>query len=389
MQGPYDVQQRLYGLDTLRAVAIVIVLLYHYKVVVSREDTFGYITQIGWMGVDLFFVLSGYLIGNQVLSAIANKDNFSLKTFYIRRLLRTLPNYYVVLALYYIFPLALAGVSTAPLWQFLTFTQNFEFKPMVTFSHSWSLCIEEQFYLVFPLIFMLLAKRKNFVPLAWLTIIFGMLLGALNRLDAWHSYGGAAINFRDYYQHIYYSTFTRFDELLPGVAVAMVKNFHPNIFRHILQRANIMFGLGVLVVATLFYLYPTYHITKTAGFNPWLSSVGYSVLAIGFALLTCSALSAQSPLGKLRVPGAAQLALWSYAIYLIHKPLFQLLIAPLTDLNIDVKSSLGVLIIMLLSIAAGWLLFKWVETPFMQLRSKHFPTNLAITKPMPAAVKDC
>ncbi len=382
-------QQRLSGLDTLRAVAIVIVLLYHYKVVVSREDTFGYLTQIGWMGVDLFFVLSGYLIGNQVLSAIANKDNFSLKTFYIRRLLRTLPNYYVVLALYYIFPVALSGVSTAPLWQFLTFTQNFEFKPMVTFSHSWSLCIEEQFYLVFPLIFMLLAKRKNFVPLAWLTIIFGMLLGALNRLDAWHSYGGAATNFRDYYQHIYYSTFTRFDELLPGVAVAMIKNFHPNIFRHILQRANIMFGLGVLVVATLFYLYPTYHITKTAGSNPWLSSVGYSVLAIGFALLTCSALSAQSPLGKLRVPGAAQLALWSYAIYLIHKPLFQLLIAPLTDLNIDVKSSLGVLIIMLLSVAAGWLLFKWVETPFMQLRSKHLPTNLAVTKPMPAAVKGC
>jgi peptidoglycan/LPS O-acetylase OafA/YrhL len=260
---------------------------------------------------------------------------------------------------------------------------------MVTFSHSWSLCIEEQFYLVFPLIFMLLAKRKNFVALAWLTIIVGMLFGVLNRMDAWYSYGETSINFRDYYQHIYYSSFTRFDELLPGVAIAMLKNFHPRVFNHLLQRANLIFVLGLLLLSLLFYYYPHAHVTKAAGFNFWLSTFGYSALAIGFALLTCSALSPQSPLGKLRMPGAAQLALWSYAIYLIHKPLFQLLIAPLTDLNIDVKAPAGVTIMLVLSIAAGWLLFKWVETPFMQLRSKHFPTNLAVTKPMPAAVKGC
>ena len=94
---------RLYGLDTLRAIAIIIVLIYHYKVVVSSENIFGFMSQLGWAGVDLFFFFFCYLIGNQVLSAIAKGQAFSLKLFYIRRFLRTLPNYYFVLALYYIF----------------------------------------------------------------------------------------------------------------------------------------------------------------------------------------------------------------------------------------------------------------------------------------------
>ena len=119
---------RLDGLDTLRAIAIIIVLIYHYKVVVSRENLFGFISSVGWTGVDLFFVLSGYLIGNQVLSAIAKGQEFSLRLFYIRRFLRTLPNYYFVLALYFIFPVALSGTATAPLWSFLTFTQNLDMR---------------------------------------------------------------------------------------------------------------------------------------------------------------------------------------------------------------------------------------------------------------------
>jgi peptidoglycan/LPS O-acetylase OafA/YrhL len=377
MQGNNSIQNRLDGLDTLRSFAIIIVLLYHYMVVVSKESTFGYATQIGWMGVDLFFVLSGFLIGNQILSAIANKENFSLKTFYIRRLLRTLPNYYVVLAMYYIFPVALSGLATAPIWKFLTFTQNFEFRPFMTFSHSWSLCIEEQFYLIFPLIFIFLSKSRNFLTLAWLTIIFGMLLGVATRIYAWYSYGESSMDFRDYYQHIYYSSFTRFDELLPGIAIAVVKNFHPNLFTKILKSSNVVFSVGVFIIGIMFYLFPHYHSTEVNGYNLLLSTVGYSFVAIGFALLTVSALSHTSLIGKIRIPGAAQIALWSYAIYLIHKPVFQLLIAPLTEMNIDVKSPVGIFIIIVLSVFAGWLLFKFVETPFMGIRGKYFPTNLA------------
>jgi peptidoglycan/LPS O-acetylase OafA/YrhL len=368
---------RLNGLDTLRCFAIIIVLLFHYMLVVSNENTFGYATRVGWMGVDLFFVLSGYLIGNQVLSALAKQQEFSLKHFYIRRLLRTLPNYYVVLALYFIFPVVLAGVATSPAWKFLIFIQNLEFRPFVTFSHSWSLCIEEQFYLIFPIIFLLIAKFKKIIPLAWSLIIGGMLLGVVTRIVMWFKYGEATMNFKDYYEHIYYSSFTRFDELLPGIAIAMLKNFHARSFSKIMRHANWLLCSGLVTTGVMFYVFPNFHSTEEHGYNFFLSSFGYSLLSLSFSLLILSALSPTSIINKFRIPGATQLALWSYAIYLIHKPLFKLLIEPLTKNNIDVKSNLGVFIIMSLSILAGWLLFRCVETPFMNLRNKYYSSNIA------------
>jgi peptidoglycan/LPS O-acetylase OafA/YrhL len=369
------INQRLHGLDTLRAFAIVIVLLYHYMVAVSGEETFGYITAIGWMGVDLFFVLSGYLIGNQLLSAIAKREEFSLKRFYIRRLLRTLPNYYVVLLLYFLFPAELTGKTSSPLWQFLTFTQNFDLRPGATFSHSWSLCVEEQFYLLFPLIFIALAQSKHFVKLAWLTLAVGMLLGLGLRFDAWYSYGESAINWQDFYKHIYYSSLTRFDELLPGIALALLKNFHQKQFQYLLKHANRIFWVGLLAISIMMYLFPHFHFTDEHGMNLWLSTFGYSCVAISFSLLVLSSLSSESILGKVRIPGAMQIALWSYALYLIHRPVFKLLIEPLNHLQIDVKGALGVSIVMSLSVLAAYLLYLLVETPFMRLRSRHFPHN--------------
>jgi len=194
---------RLYGLDTLRATAIVIVLIYHYQVVVSRENVFGFMSQLGWTGVDLFFVLSGYLIGNQILSAFAKGQDFSLKLFYIRRFLRTLPNYYFVLALYFIFPVALSGTATAPLWSFLTFTQNLDMRAGETFTHSWSLCIEEQFYLIFPVIALLVAYVKRSIMLGWIVIVSAMLFAIFLRGFTWH----AKVKLRSPCSHLW-NTFT-------------------------------------------------------------------------------------------------------------------------------------------------------------------------------------
>lgn len=366
---------RINGLDTLRAFAIIIVLLFHYMVVVTQENTFGYVTRIGWMGVDLFFVLSGYLIGNQLLSALKSREDFSIKTFSIRRLLRTLPNYYFVLALYFIFPTALAGSETASILSFLTFTQNSEFRPGVTFSHSWSLCIEEQFYFIFPTLFLLLAARKHSIILMWASLIIGMITGLAVRLYMLNHYGGSSTNVRDYYQHIYYSSFTRFDELLPGIMIAMIKNFHPTLFQRLQKKSNAILVAGIGMIALAFYAFPHFHSTDEAGFNRVLSTLGYSWIALGFSFLVFAALSTDTLLGRTRIFGAEKIALWSYAIYLIHKPLFKILIEPLTQHTIDVKSILGISIIMGVSVAAGWLLFYCVETPFMKWRDKIYPRN--------------
>src|SRR6476620_5209236 len=140
------------GLELLRALAITLLFLYHFQVFVSHAPTFGWLGNVGWTGVDLFFVLSGYLIGQQVFSGLARGQQLSVPAFYARRLLRTLPAFWVVLALYFLFPTVMGGKTPPPLWRFLSFTQNWNLQPGTAFSHAWSLCIEEQFYLVLPLL---------------------------------------------------------------------------------------------------------------------------------------------------------------------------------------------------------------------------------------------
>ena len=366
---------RLPGLDSLRALAILLVLIFHYKVVVSREPLFGFISNLGWVGVDLFFVLSGYLIGNQVLGEITKTGELSLGRFYVRRLLRTLPNYYVVLACYFIFAEALSGNYRAPLWSFLTFTQNFAMQPVQTFTHSWSLCIEEQFYILFPLLAILLMKRLASRGLFWLALACLSLTAIWLRYYSLSSHGGPAIKILDYYEHIYYSSFTRFDELLPGIAIAALKNFHPRLFAQCLARGSwiLWFGLGCSFISL--YGFHNYWFVPERGVSSFWTSVGYSLIAWSFALVVLAALAPGNGLSRTKIPGAAQLALWSYAIYLVHKPLYLVLKQPLNSLNINTHGYWGMAIIVAISLVLGWLLYALVETPFMRWRDRYFPLN--------------
>jgi peptidoglycan/LPS O-acetylase OafA/YrhL len=153
---------RLPGLDLLRAVAISWVMAYHASSfgLISRDH---WIAKFDWMGVDLFFVLSGFLIAGQLLRPWARGHQPDYSRFFARRLLRTVPAYLAVVALYFLFPVLRERPVIQPLWQFLTFTQNFGYvpDPPKAFSHAWSLCVEEQFYLVFPMIVAILAVRPR------------------------------------------------------------------------------------------------------------------------------------------------------------------------------------------------------------------------------------
>lgn len=356
--------KRINGLDTLRAVAILLVLMSHYCGFVSRKQTFGFAGDIGWAGVDLFFVLSGYLIGNQIMSAAANGQALSLKNFFARRLLRTLPNYYVVLAAYFIFPAALSGRSTSPLWQFLTFTQNIGLEYGQTFTHSWSLCIEEQFYLILPIVSLILVRLKSPLWLAW-----GLLIAAI----------GGGMAFRAYsYLHgqeafaapVYYSSFGRFDELLPGVAIAMLKNFHTSLYERLMRYGQALLITGLLAAGGTLYCINSDDYNKLMILN----SLGFSLIAISFAILTLAALSPSSYLHRLRLPGAAQLALWSYAVYLVHKSVFMLIGEQLAKRHVNANSPLTIVLVTAAGVLCGWLLYRLVETPFMQIRARWFPS---------------
>jgi peptidoglycan/LPS O-acetylase OafA/YrhL len=357
--------QHIHGLDTLRALAIALVLMYHYRVVVSGQSTFGVLTDIGWAGVDLFFVLSGYLIGNQIFASLARGEGFSIKRFLARRLLRTLPNYYVVLAAYLLLPAILGGSSTAPLWRFMSFTQNIGLRYGQTFTHSWSLCIEEQFYLLLPCVVLLLGRLRRPIPAAWATIALCLFGGMAARAWLWAEY-----DHDPFAAPLYYASVARFDELLPGVAIALLRNFHTPLFAALMRRGNRLLLLGLALAAIALWGFQ-----GSAQQHPAVAILGFPLLAIGFALLTLSALSHTSWLNRVRVPGAGSLALWSYAIYLAHKPIFMVLLGPLKQVQMDPNSPLAVVIIMAAGISAGWLLFKLVETPFMRLRARWYPRS--------------
>lgn len=153
---------RLPGLDTLRAAAILAVMFFHLTIFGELPEGILPLPWFGWMGVDLFFVLSGFLIGQQLLRGWTEEQRPSFGRFYLRRAARILPAYWFVLLLYFLVPAWRESSGLPPLWTFLTFTLNLDVNlRQHAFSHAWSLCVEEHFYLLLPLLLALLMRRPS------------------------------------------------------------------------------------------------------------------------------------------------------------------------------------------------------------------------------------
>lgn len=367
---------RIHGLDTLRALAVSLVVLDHYTLFVSDAPTFGWVGEMGWAGVDLFFALSGYLIGNQIFKALAQPEGLSMPRFYARRLLRTLPNFYVVLALYALWPTWRGSTPMLPLWHYLSFTQNIHLEPGTAFSHAWSLCIEEQFYMLLPAAAALAAVLGRAsgdagarMRTAWFVFLLGWAAGAVVRATIWLDGQGASNWMHYYYQNIYYASWCRCDELLAGVALALLKNSDGALWRRILAHGKALLAAGIVAIAAAFRWFLSDH------YGLWTTVAGYPLLALGFALLILAALAPGSPLHRQRVPGASRLALWSYAIYLEHKQVSVLAAQFLHARGYGPEHPLTIALALSLSVLCGWLLYRLVETPFMRLRARWVPGN--------------
>lgn len=360
------------GLDLLRACAIALVFMYHYMVFVSGEPTFGWLSQIGWVGVDLFFVLSGYLIGNQLFKGLAQGKQLSFRRFYWRRALRTWPVFWLVLAAFFLLPQLMGGNTPPPLWRFLTFTQNYQLMPGTAFSHAWSLCIEEQFYFLLPLLVWLCLRVGNKVQHAfWL---MGALIVAATcyRYQMWQLYGNEADGQTRYFNaFIYYSSFARMDELLPGLAVALFKNAYPARWSALAQHQTKLQLLAFGAVAVMCYLLLNYGYIKGEGYGFFATVFGYSLLAMAFALLLASALQPGSLLARFQIPGAATLALWSYSLYLVHKPIGFIIKQQAPQYGWS--DGLVLLLNIAISLGVSALLYKLLEAPAMALRDRVYP----------------
>ena len=136
-------------------------------VVVYHAALFGFklpgrVDRFGWIGVDLFFVLSGYLIGGQLLAPLARDQRIKLGRFFTRRALRIMPAYFVVLAIYFLLPSWREySEMSQPLWKFLLSVQNIALHGGTAFSHAWSLAVEDQFYLALPFLLLFLFRRPR------------------------------------------------------------------------------------------------------------------------------------------------------------------------------------------------------------------------------------
>jgi peptidoglycan/LPS O-acetylase OafA/YrhL len=346
--------QRLHGLDVLRASAIVMVLVAHYpKAFAGLIDR---MLNFGWSGVDLFFVLSGYLIGSQVIQALARGEAVGLRDFYRRRFLRTLPAYYVVLAVYF---LVRVGSEPAPNWKFLVLTQNFS--PMNTFAPSWALCVEEQFYLLFPIVAGLLWKRKGigiglvfFVPLAARTVSW--LATRPDLLAEPQALG-------TYMRFIYDPTYCRLDGIMLGVGIAALKYRSPQVWRRWMARpGQLMSASAVVLVAAVAALWTHYSF--------WCSTIGFTLLDLSFALLTMAALSESGWLSRIRIPGVQTIAVLSYSIYLTHSLALDLNQGLLARFGISMNSVIGVCVASATILAFAALLHWSVERPMMAWRDR-------------------
>ena len=380
------------GLDTLRACAIALVFMYHYGLFVDGPNPFGAVAWIGWTGVDLFFVLSGYLISNQLFAGWARGQDLSVARFYARRAFRTLPIFWLVLAAYALFPAVMGGKPPVAWWRFLTFTQNIGLQPGTAFSHAWSLCVEEQFYLVLPLVLAAVAwlvRRRVALTRAHGWALMGALVavGVVARGVLWQRYGREADGHIDgYMPWIYYATLCRFDEFIPGIAVAMLKNFHRPTWERLMAHGGVLSALGAAAVATMLTLAHFFYDIRGYGWGFFMTTFGYSLVALSFSLLVAAALSPAARILRWRIPGAGRIALWSYAIYLSHKPLAMFLGHQLDPLAISDAARLA--IITAACVAMGALLHKLVEAPFMALRDRLVPSNFrddAAPSHLPAA----
>ncbi|HPJ10151.1 MAG TPA: acyltransferase [Flavobacterium sp.] len=365
-------ENKLYGLDHLRALAIILVFFFHYFIVSGGQPQWlPKVASFGWTGVDLFFVLSGFLISSQLFAQIKQGQNISFKQFFLKRVFRIIPAFLVTVGLYFCFPFFREKESLPPLWKFLTFTQNLglNIKDFGAFSHCWSLCVEEHFYLFLPIVLIVIQNLKLFSKAYWLLI--GLLIvGFAVRIYSFNHLYLPKLNNENswmyWYKYIYYPTYNRLDGLLTGISIAGIYIFLPNLWSKLAKHANLLFVIG-LSILTIAFLLCEDQMTFTA------SVFGFPLIAIGFGFLVVGAISPKSFLYKWNSKVTTFIATLSYAIYLTHKGVIHMTHLVLKNFNID--SNLMLLISIATCMIFAVLMHFTIEKPFMKLRERVLVRN--------------
>ncbi|MBO9706801.1 MAG: acyltransferase [Caulobacter sp.] len=313
-------ERRMVGPDILRAVAILLVMTQHLPKP-AAAGVLGAIKPYGWMGVDVFFVLSGFLIGGQLLRPVARGETPSLGGFWASRAFRILPAYLLVLGFYLWLPGFTDGEGMRPAWRYLTFTMNWglDYSKTGTFTSAWSLCVEEWFYLTLPLL--VLGLRRYRTPAPALVLALALLLGgAALRYGLWHDLAALPPSGPLFLKTIYYPTWTRLDGLLLGVLLAAARIYRPALWAKVCP-PPVAAALGLAAIAG------TLALIGDTGITLPLAGVVlvYPLFSLGCALLLSALVDLEPWMTRLRPPGVAFVARLAYSLYLVHKPIYHLL----------------------------------------------------------------
>ncbi len=373
-------QNRYPALHGLRFLAIVSVLQVHVTVTLDKLRMLRHpgilaLSQAVWFGMDLFFVLSGFLIGSMLL----HQAGAGIGRFWLRRAFRTFPLYYVVLT-------GLVIQAERPIWTTRSLVSEYlyfsNYGGLAQHKHllmawAWSLCVEEHFYLVAPILVLALGRLRSpnarlvMLGLLWasaLVVRFGVLLA---HQGPWAHHGMLV--------EIYVPTHTRFDTLVAGVILAHLVHHHAEALRAFFGRRAARVGAWIVVfVCLLFVLAPPKH-----GFEVgvWSVLAWGTVTSVMYVTLVLLLLFHEGRLSRfLSARPFLYAATIGYGVYLVHIPLMVWVVAPQSARMLHVWqwgigavwwSSLGLLLVVSLAVAYG--LHLLVEKPMLALRDRWVP----------------
>jgi peptidoglycan/LPS O-acetylase OafA/YrhL len=356
------------ALDGLRGVAIALVVSFH---------AFGWPAN-GTLGVDLFFVLSGFLITTLLLEERGSNGRFGLRGFYLRRARRLLPALLVLLMGFFVVGLATGGIESprSPialgLGSALTYTSNL----VVTTDpsavpagilHLWSLAAEEQFYVLWPLALLVLLRfggRRLVVKSLAIVLVAAMLYRLRLVL------GGASI------ERLYYAPDTHADPLLIGCALACCLQARclPGA---IMSSAGIRTtlgasALGLVLAAALF----VHHLPSSVAYGTQLVPTGVGVLT---AVLIACAVAGRSLLTTVLSAGPlVRLGHISYSLYLWHLPILVAVAGVHRTAGVRAIAGMG------LALAVATASRRFVELPFLRRRGREVSEPVPTPAPAPA-----
>ena len=356
------------NLDALRAIAILMVLGRHAGMAISilhASTSFTrYFERIGWAGVDLFFVISGYLISGLLFSDYRKRGSIGLSRFYIRRGLKIWPSLYALIAAGIIIEfLPEHRFSTKGLWSELFFMQDYF--PSI-WGLTWSLAVEEHFYLILPLLLIFLIRRNPEKPFSALPWVFAAIavFSLVCRFEAGWSQDGIVNPWT-----CLFPTHLRMDGLMFGVLLRYFKEYRPGVFQWMVSWRG---GWAVIAAALmLLSVFPD----ENRQMHTW----GFTVLYIAAGFLVVRAIAVQGPKPvRLMSNLLARIGIYSYSIYL-WQMFFVWFILP----HFHIASHLGTYCCSIAgSVLFGIVMSKIIEFPVLHFRDRVFP-SLAPHSPSP------